>query len=146
LESQTSTERSHNTQNDTDEIELILKPHPTKETTHSSKRFLKTSSNATGEWNQSFQFATLLHFFQISVSFKVSHLAKYLSTRLCVEQSGSKSTETQEASDFNLYARQQQSYQILVGNTTLDQIHDKYWRLSKPLELFYTFKATADST
>lgn len=45
IESRTSTERS-NIQND-NEVELILKPHP-KEFNHNSKRFLKTSSIATG--------------------------------------------------------------------------------------------------
>jgi hypothetical protein len=53
MESRTSTERSHTTQNDYDEIEIILKPHP-KETTHSSKRFLKTTSNATGKQAEEF--------------------------------------------------------------------------------------------
>ena len=47
LESRTSTERS-NIQNDNEEVEIILKPHP-KESNHNSKRFLKTSSNATGK-------------------------------------------------------------------------------------------------
>jgi E3 ubiquitin-protein ligase RNF1/2 len=46
IESRTSTERS-NIQNDNDDVEIILKPHP-KEFNHNSKRFLKTSSNATG--------------------------------------------------------------------------------------------------
>lgn len=44
LESRTSTETSHNT----NEIEVILKPHP-KETNHNSRRFLKTAPIATGK-------------------------------------------------------------------------------------------------
>jgi E3 ubiquitin-protein ligase RNF1/2 len=47
IESRTSTERS-NLQNDNEEVELILKPHP-KEFSHNSRRFLKTTSNATGK-------------------------------------------------------------------------------------------------
>jgi uncharacterized protein YihD (DUF1040 family) len=35
-------------QNEIDEIELVLKPHPLKEINLNSKRFLKTTSNATG--------------------------------------------------------------------------------------------------
>jgi hypothetical protein len=50
MESRTSTEQSSlHLANEPDEIELILKPHPTKETSLSSKRFLKTTSNATSK-------------------------------------------------------------------------------------------------
>lgn len=49
MESRTSTEQSSlHFQNDLDEIEIVLKPHPFKETNLTSKRFLKTTSNATG--------------------------------------------------------------------------------------------------
>lgn len=51
MESRTSTEQSSTThggfQQDADEIELVLKPHPLKESTLTSKRFIKTTSNAT---------------------------------------------------------------------------------------------------
>lgn len=50
MESRTSTEQSSThcgLQADSDEIELVLKPHPLKELTLTSKRFLKTTSNAT---------------------------------------------------------------------------------------------------
>jgi hypothetical protein len=49
MESRTSTEQSSiHLQNELDEFEIILKPHPTMETNLVSKRFLKTTSNATG--------------------------------------------------------------------------------------------------
>ena len=47
IESRTSTEQS-NLQNENEEVELILKPHP-KEINHDIKRFLKTTANATGK-------------------------------------------------------------------------------------------------
>ena len=50
MESRTSTEQSSlHLQNELDEIELILKPHPNKELHLTSKRFLKTTSNATSK-------------------------------------------------------------------------------------------------
>ncbi len=51
IESRTSTEQSSSLHmaNDLDEIELVLKPHPLKEMTLTSNRFLKTTSNATGK-------------------------------------------------------------------------------------------------
>ena len=53
MESRTSTEQSSlHLANEPDEIELILKPHPTKETSLSSKRFLKTTSNATSNFKK----------------------------------------------------------------------------------------------
>lgn len=48
MESRASTEQSSlHLQPDLDEIELVLKPHPLKEITLNSNRFLKTTSNAT---------------------------------------------------------------------------------------------------
>jgi E3 ubiquitin-protein ligase RNF1/2 len=48
MESRASTEQSSlHLQNEIDEIELVLKPHPLKEITLNSNRFLKTTSNAT---------------------------------------------------------------------------------------------------
>lgn len=55
MESRASTEQSsthYAFQTDSDEIELVLKPHPTKETSLTSKRFLKTTSNATSNFSK----------------------------------------------------------------------------------------------
>jgi hypothetical protein len=50
MESRTSTEQSSvHMHNEVDELEIILKPHPSKEINLVSKRFLKTTSNATGK-------------------------------------------------------------------------------------------------
>lgn len=133
MESRTSTEQSSSVhlQNDSDEIELILKPHPFKETTLTSKRFLKTTSNAT-----------------------INHISKYLWTRLCVEASSkgpsneieltsNTSNNTDNNNDFQLFItsneKQIDSFQLLNQNMTLEQVIDKHWKLNRPLELFYIF-------
>ena len=60
MESRTSTEQSSiHMQNEIDEIELVLKPHPTKETSLNSNRFLKTTSNASSKF-QKYLFKKLL--------------------------------------------------------------------------------------
>ncbi len=66
-ESRTSTEQSSSMHTEPmDEIEVILKPHPLKELTLTLNRFIKTTSNAT-----------------------VTHLSKYLWTRLTVDATDS---------------------------------------------------------
>ncbi len=51
IESRTSTEQSSSmhTDNNLDEVEVVLKPHPFKEFNLTIKRFIKTTSNATGK-------------------------------------------------------------------------------------------------
>jgi len=134
MESRTSTEQSSSVhlQNDSDEIELILKPHPFKETALASKRFLKTTSNAT-----------------------INHISKYLWTRLCVEASSKASSNEIELTsttsdnsdnnnnDFQLFItsneKQIDSFNLLNQSMTLEQVIDKHWKLNRPLELFYIF-------
>jgi hypothetical protein len=50
VESRASTEQSSSmhTENNLDEVEVVLKPHPFKEFNLTMKRFIKTTSNATG--------------------------------------------------------------------------------------------------
>lgn len=39
-----------------------------------------------------------------------------------------------------------ENYAPLAGNMTLDQVNDKYWKVNKPLEMYYARqKKTADS-
>jgi E3 ubiquitin-protein ligase RNF1/2 len=131
MDSRTSTEQSSSVhlQNDSDEIELILKPHPFRETTLTSKRFLKTTSNAT-----------------------INHISKYLWTRLCVEASSktplneieltsTASNNTENNDDFELFVtsneKQNDSFQLLNQNMTLEQVIDKHWKQNRPIEFFY---------
>jgi len=140
MESRTSTEQSSTThggfQQDADEIELVLKPHPLKESTLTSKRFIKTTSNAT-----------------------MTHLSKYLWTRLCVEGATSATSETASTatssntpeasneSEFQLFIHQSKNtYHQLDSNLTLDQAIEQYWKQNRPIELFYYHPATTTTT
>ena len=88
-------------------------------------------------------------FFEKSNLFVVSHLSRYLWTRLCVEgsnaaTSGTSTTsgEDEGSNDFELYVGSGEktstgSYQLLDANYTLEQINERYWRLNTPIELYY---------
>lgn len=161
IESRTSTEQSSSLHmaNDSEEIELVLKPHPFKEFNPNSHRFLKTTSNAF-----------------------VSHLSKYLWTRCRLETNPGASTLSQASSpsssssksstnqpngthasnstnapassssattansdnqinDFQIFYSSNESkvncFHSLNPNLTLEQVVDKYWKQNRPLELFY---------
>ena len=75
IESRTSTERS-NIQNENEEIELILRPHP-KELNHTSRRYLKTTSNATGK-HLFFFFSNLI--LKIYFLFSFSHVKIFINS------------------------------------------------------------------
>lgn len=121
MESRASTEQSSlHLPNDSDEIEIVLRPHPQKELNLKSKRFLKTTSNAT-----------------------VNHLSKYLWTRLCVEVNAN-SVEcgiSEPNEEFQLFIcpneKLPNSFQLMAQNLALEQILDKYWKFNRPIELFY---------
>lgn len=121
MESRASTEQSslHLT-NDSDEIEIVLKPHPHKELNLKSKRFLKTTSNAT-----------------------INHLSKYLWTRLCVEANSNsiESGVAEQSEQFQLFLcpneKLPNTFQLMPQNLALEQVLDKYWKFNRPIELFY---------
>lgn len=153
MESRTSTEQSSSlhTENNIDEVEIVLKPHPLREFNTNLNRFIKTTSNAT-----------------------VIHLSKYLWTRLNVDiisqasspasssskssnqikdskQNGTISSSSVTAasisnnensiSDFQIYFSSNESkmncYHLLNEDNTLDQVIDKHWKHNRPLELYY---------
>lgn len=147
-ESRASTEHSSSMHTEPmDEIEIILKPHPLKEFTSPISRFIKTTSNAT-----------------------VSHLSKYLWTRLTVDSidqmvmSPSSSVSSSNAkqatpsksatnsinqpeskiSDFLIYFSSNETkiscFHLLNEDWTLEQVTDKYWKQNRPLELFYVYQ------
>ncbi|KAE9537588.1 hypothetical protein AGLY_006611 [Aphis glycines] len=106
-----------------DEIELVFKPHPTEMGTdnqlirvlkENSVRYIKTTANAT-----------------------VDHLSKYLAMRLTLDLV---SELPERALSFLIYVSPtSDEYVPLNGNQTLRQVHDKYWNVNKPLEMFYSF-------
>ncbi|XP_060859551.1 E3 ubiquitin-protein ligase RING2-like isoform X2 [Metopolophium dirhodum] len=106
-----------------DEIELVFKPHPTEMANdnqlirilkENSVRYIKTTANAT-----------------------VDHLSKYLAMRLTVDL-GSELPE--QTLNFLIYVASTADQLVpLNGNQTLRNVHDKYWKVNKPLEMFYSF-------
>lgn len=109
-----------------DEIEMVFKPHPLemgpdnpllKVQKENSVRYLKTTANAT-----------------------VDHLSKYLAMRLTLEKQPH--PEDYRMSFLIFIAPQPNVFVPLTGAQSLSQIQEKYWKINKPLELFYTWKMT----
>lgn len=110
------------------EIELVFKPHPTemsgdnplvKALKENSIRYIKTTANAT-----------------------VDHLHKYLAMRLTLDLDSQLPT-SHSLLNFCIYISPSTGqYVQLNGNQTLGQVNDKYWKVNKPLEMFYSWKKT----
>ncbi|XP_065159744.1 E3 ubiquitin-protein ligase RING1 [Atheta coriaria] len=108
------------------EIELVFKPHPTemagdnhliKALKESSVRYLKTTANAT-----------------------VDHLHKYLAMRLTLDLD-SQLSQTHNLLNFCIYISPATGqYVQLSGNQMLGPVNDKYWKVNKPLEMYYSWK------
>ncbi|XP_042284231.1 E3 ubiquitin-protein ligase RING2 isoform X2 [Thunnus albacares] len=110
------------------EIELVFRPHPTlmeKDDGHNSvefvPRYIKTSGNAT-----------------------VDHLSKYLAVRLALEEL----RRNAEASPVNVEAASEKQYTIYIptagnqftvlnGSFSLELVSEKYWKVNKPMELYF---------
>lgn len=109
-----------------DEIELVFMPHPTEMTSENSLmkalkdnaiRYIKTTANAT-----------------------VDHLSKYLATRLALDL-GSELPE--RSLNFCIYVSPSQGQFVLLnGSQTLRYVNEKYWKINKPLEMYYSCKKT----
>ncbi|KAL1139619.1 hypothetical protein AAG570_006601 [Ranatra chinensis] len=109
-----------------DEIELVFMPHPTEMSADNSLmralkdntvRYIKTTANAT-----------------------IDHLSKYLATRLALDL-GSELPE--RTLNFCIYIAPTAGQLIaLSGSQTLRQVNEKYWKINKPLEMFYSWKKT----
>ncbi|XP_044732955.1 E3 ubiquitin-protein ligase RING1 [Chrysoperla carnea] len=110
------------------EIELVFKPHPVemandiqviKALKENPIRYLKTTANAT-----------------------VDHLSKYLAMRLTLDLD-SELPETYRLLNFCIYiAPTPDQFVVLSGNQTLRQVNDKFWKVNKPLEMYYSWKKT----
>ena len=72
-------------------------------------------------------------------TFAVDHLSKYLAIRLSIEVQGDTDPSTADEKKYAIYiASSGENYILLPGNITLDQVNEKYWRVNKPLEMFYS--------
>lgn len=69
--------------------------------------------------------------------FSVDHLSRYLVMRLSIDL-GSQLPD--QKLGFVIYvASSADQFVLLKGNQTLRNVHDKYWNVNKPLEMFYSF-------
>ncbi|XP_066587736.1 E3 ubiquitin-protein ligase RING1 [Prorops nasuta] len=110
------------------EIELVFKPHPTemagdnsliKALKENSIRYIKTTANAT-----------------------VDHLSKYLAMRLTLDLD-TELSESDRLLNFCIYiAPSAGQLVVLSGSQTLRQVNDKFWRVNRPLEMYYSWKKT----
>ncbi|KAL0962347.1 hypothetical protein UPYG_G00338910 [Umbra pygmaea] len=126
------------------EIELVFRPHPLLVNTqdYSQTRYVKTTANAT-----------------------VDHLSKYLALRIALEErqrdgqpdaandkeggeAGPKGVEMTPGEGPSLKNVSEKQYTIYIttsggqfstlnGSLTLELVNEKYWKVRKPLELYY---------
>ncbi|XP_050960181.1 E3 ubiquitin-protein ligase RING2-A [Labeo rohita] len=111
------------------EIELIFCPHPllVGNQQYSQTRYVKTTANAT-----------------------VDHLSKYLALRVALEDgpSGAQAGRSAEGEPGALRDVSEKQFTIYIstaagqfttlnGSLTLELVNEKFWKLCKPLELYY---------
>ncbi|XP_067321041.1 E3 ubiquitin-protein ligase RING1 [Anolis sagrei] len=104
------------------EIELVFRPHPVlvERGGYSQTRYVKTTANAT-----------------------VDHLSKYLALRIALEEAPTPGPEPPALRDvsekqYTIYITTPGgAFTTLNGSATLELVNEKYWKLSRPLELYY---------
>ncbi|TRZ07585.1 hypothetical protein HGM15179_019524 [Zosterops borbonicus] len=106
------------------EIELVFRPHPllVEKGEYCQTRFVKTTSNAT-----------------------VDHLSKYLALRIALEEAPppgpdpAPSLSDVSEKQYTIYTTSAAAgaFTPLNGSLTLELVNEKFWKLSKPLELYY---------
>ncbi|XP_066842981.1 E3 ubiquitin-protein ligase RING1 [Anser cygnoides] len=104
------------------EIELVFRPHPllVEKGEYSQTRYVKTTANAT-----------------------VDHLSKYLALRIALEEAPAPGPEAAGLEDvsekqYTIYITTAGgAFTTLNGSLTLELVNEKYWKVSKPLELYY---------
>ncbi|XP_050161956.1 E3 ubiquitin-protein ligase RING1 [Myiozetetes cayanensis] len=106
------------------EIELVFRPHPllVDKGEYSQTRYVKTTSNAT-----------------------VDHLSKYLALRIALEEAPppgpdpGPGLEHVSEKQYTIYTTTSatSAFTPLNGSLTLELVNEKFWKLSKPLELYY---------
>uniref|UniRef100_A0A3B1KGZ0 RING-type E3 ubiquitin transferase n=1 Tax=Astyanax mexicanus TaxID=7994 RepID=A0A3B1KGZ0_ASTMX len=128
-------------QSSASEIELVFHPHPllTDTENYSQTRYVKTTANAT-----------------------VDHLSKYLALRIALEQQqqqdtpprtqrpeeeeeagpreegGGRSLQNISEKQYTIYITTAEGqFSTLNGSLTLELVNEKYWKVTKPLELYY---------
>uniref|UniRef100_A0A8C3FGC8 RING-type E3 ubiquitin transferase n=1 Tax=Chrysemys picta bellii TaxID=8478 RepID=A0A8C3FGC8_CHRPI len=105
------------------EIELVFRPHPVlveKGEYSQTSRYVKTTANAT-----------------------VDHLSKYLALRIALEEAPAPGPEAPGLEDvsekqYTIYITTSGGpFTTLNGSLTLELVNEKFWKVTKPLELYY---------
>uniref|UniRef100_A0A3Q1EDG2 RING-type E3 ubiquitin transferase n=1 Tax=Acanthochromis polyacanthus TaxID=80966 RepID=A0A3Q1EDG2_9TELE len=102
------------------EIELVFRPHPqlVQDQDYNQTRYVKTTANAT-----------------------VDHLSKYLALRIALEEQrrgGGSSLSSISEKQYTIYILTRGGqFSTLNGSLTLELVNEKYWKVRKPLELYY---------
>ncbi|XP_063224500.1 E3 ubiquitin-protein ligase RING1 [Bacillus rossius redtenbacheri] len=114
-----------------DEIELKFKPHPTEMNQDNTLmqaikdvpvRYIKTNCTAT-----------------------VDHLSKYMATRLILDLNNSELADKLSKVNFCMYIAPTPGHLVaLSGGQTLQHVNDKFWKVNKPLEMYYSWKKSSD--
>ncbi|KAL5284886.1 Sce family protein [Megaselia abdita] len=127
-----------------DEIELVFKPHPMemaednnlmKVLKESSIRYIKTTANATSTFLKNY---FLYKVFTGFLFFPVEHLSKYLAMRLTLDLGNDL---PKELLNFCIYVAPNPTQLVTLNNNqTLHQVNEKFWKINKPMEMFYSFK------
>lgn len=101
------------------EIELIFRPYPKEGAERSDEsRYITTTNNAT-----------------------VDHLSKYLAIRWAFEVQSETDASSPEDIKYAIYiCGSSDNYVLLPGNMTLEQVNEKYWKMNKPLEMYYALQ------
>jgi E3 ubiquitin-protein ligase RNF1/2 len=74
--------------------------------------------------------------------FTVDHLSKYLAMRLTLDLD-TELSESDRLLNFCIYiAPLPGPFVVLSGSLTLRQVNDKFWRVNRPLEMYYSWKKT----
>lgn len=72
--------------------------------------------------------------------FAVDHLNKYLAMRLTFDLD-TELLESDKLLNFYIYiASSSGQLEVLNGSQTLRQVNDKFWRVNRPLEIYYSWK------
>ncbi|PVD38548.1 hypothetical protein C0Q70_01164 [Pomacea canaliculata] len=103
------------------EIELVFRPHPQEVDgdVPGQTRYIKTTANAT-----------------------VDHLSKYLAIRLSLDAQNMENAGASAEDKYTIYiASQPGVLTSLNGSMPLEQVNEKYWRVNKPLEMFYRLQS-----
>lgn len=107
------------------DIELVFRPLPNENQNIDSlqTRFIKTTANAT-----------------------VDHLSKYLAIRLSLDAAKGEQSKSRGETNYVIYiASTPGNYTALNGSMTLHQVNERYWRINKPMEMFFANQPTESS-